>query len=288
MFTFDSNVQKILCLFSLANVSICVMSTFSHMNPWGGEHHASNNIDEAIMSREHRYSLIISLSMSLPMLFEFLLRMLVEKNIKFASSVLIYNAAVIVSQAIPNSITLFYIIPHNNKQALGIVNNVRFTFISWIFLSFMNRRVFQGWSPRLSLLLHFLTCIFSLPPFYKLYSNADISYSMEIIVGYVLPLLSIMVFCTLCFYWILFIRKETNNKELQTQLCLGNIYICAYVMTFFSLITLRLSYPTFNDWYQYDTTFLTSTTISFSVFYSIIVVFERRVVHEDTIKREVT
>ena len=59
-------------------------------------------------------------------------------------------------------------------------------------------------------------------------------------------------------------------------------------MTFFSLITLRLSYPTFNDWYQYDTTFLTSTTISFSVFYSIIVVFERRVVHEDTIKREVT
>ena len=236
-----------------------------------------------------KVTLIVSLSMSIPMMLELLVQPMSEKNFKFLSSVYFYNISCLMSVVIPNAIILFYAIPHNNIEILGIINNTRFILISWAFLSFMNLEVFDPWSPHLSILLQFLICVYSLPPLFKFYGNANnIAFPMEVIMGYILPILAAFAFCTLYFKWIIFIRNKAMKKEMQTEQYMGNIYTFAYAFTFFGLVSLRWSYPIFVEWNHCNVSFQIVTTIITTVFYTIIFVFQKSALHGGgTIKDQV-
>jgi len=279
---FSFNIQLFLFIVSLVDLIICLIPIVLGIAPLLGFQMAGNNINSAIESTEFKYSLIVSLSMSLPMAFELMLRVIINQNFRATSSVVGHNFAVLLSLVIPDSIALFYVIPYHAVGILSVVLRARLMFITWAFLSFMNRRIFNGWSPRLSALLHVVLCVSSLPPFYKVYCPPPVSFPLEIIIGYLGPLFSLYIMGRLCYRWVLFMRNETRDKDLSTELYLDNIYVCAYGVTMFCLIVLRLCYPNYAEWYQYNSTFLAGITLTSTVFYTIIIVFERRVLHRDS------
>ena len=280
---FNMNIQILLCAITVIDFFICVIPIFLGIQPLLGNEVQGNNINDAIKSAEFKYSLIVSLSMSLPMAFELLLRIVIDQNYKSTSSALGHNLAVLLSLVIPDATALFYVIPNQDAEIMSLVLKARFLLISWSFLSFMNRRIFKGWSPRLSAIMYIVACISSLPPFHKVYCPPSISFPLTILIGYLLPLFGVYVIVLLIYRWVKFVFKETRNKELSTELYLDNIYVCAYVITLAMLLILRLSFPNDAEWYQYDATFLTAMTLTSTVFYTIIVVFERRVIHRDSI-----
>ena len=277
------NLQLFLCATALIYFVICFIPLIMRINPLLGKDVEGNNIDDAIRSTALKYSLIVSLSMSLPMAFELLLRVVVDQNYKSASAAVGHNLAVLLSLIIPDAVALFYVIPNQDTGMMSVVLKARFLLITWFFLSFMNRRVNSGWSPRLSAALHVTLCISSLPPFYKVYCAPAIAFPLEIVIGYLVPMFGLYITATLCYRWIKYVIKETRNKELSTDLYLDNIYVCAYIITFVMLGILRISYPNYAEWYQYDATFLATITLTSTVFYTIIVVFERRLIHRDSI-----
>ena len=195
---FLNSIQCLLLFVSTVDLIIFCIPVILKIQPLLGNDVTGNNIYDAMRSTEVLYALILSLSMSLPLTFELFLRFIISPSYKSTSAAITHNLAVLLSLVIPDAITLFYVIPYQDTGIMSVVLKLRFLFISWAFLSFLNRRVFDGWSPKISSLLYIVLSISSFPPFYKVYCSPSVSFPLEILIGFIFPLFCFYILCKLC------------------------------------------------------------------------------------------
>ena len=248
-------------------------------------------IRSAMNSSEFELSLVVSLSMSVPMIFELIVRILLNSRIKLSNRMIASNISILLSLIVPDTLILFYAIPHEDLNFVGFIIKARIICISWAALSLILQHCGSRWSSKWSCIFHVLVCISSLPDVYNVYINFENLLLLQILFTVIQSLaviISFLIMVKLSYNWYRYILSQSTMKEISTDQYLCTVYISAFIICGLGLYGNYFSHMSEVQWYNFDKTNLVVHTLMFTVFYIIIVVFENRGLQREIVMTQVT
>ena len=236
----------------------------------------------ALKSDEYKTSLIVSLSVSIPMIFEVLLRIFLSAKLEFV----LPNVFIMMSLAIPDLIILTYIRDSSDLSALNCVLKARFVLLTWIAFSFVKIHWRQMRCHLILLSSFIFVCISSSLDAYKVYFNRSIS-DASIVVELIMTIVAFILFIIVSIKWYYCLIMERNSHPLSNNQYMCNIYVSAFLLTSSGLVFNLYASPKSLHWFNWNTDELTIHTLMYTVFYVIVIVFEGRAIQREMLQTKV-
>ena len=236
----------------------------------------------ALQSSEYHTSLVVSMSVSAPLFFELLLRILNAK-LEF----ILPNAVMLTSLVVPDLIILCFIRVFFDLNVLNVLLKIRFILFMWIALTFIKKYGGGMWPP-LSMITSFsLACVSRIMAFYKVYVNHDI-HNIFVILGIISDTIAMAIFLCLMLRWYRYIFKERNRASLKSHQYMCTIYVSAALLTCIGLYVNTYSSINTLDWYQWNSNQLSFYSVLFTTFYFIVMILEGRVLQLEMLQTKVS
>ena len=236
----------------------------------------------ALQSNEFQMSLVVSLSISVPMFFELLLRVL--SNAKYDS--VLPNIGILVTLAIPDFIILIYIRNSSNLYSLNYILKVRFILLTWLVLTFIKSYGGKMWSNIGLVCLFLFVCVGRIATFYKVYVGHGLYDTLNTL-GIISDAVAFLVLLLLSFKWYRIVFRCGAVAAVTTQQYLCNIYLTAILLSFSGIYINIYSSPNTLDWYNWSSNELTIHILMYTLFYIIVIVFEKGVLQREMLKTKV-
>ena len=243
-------------------------------------------IATSIRSFEFIISLVASLSLSVPILIELIVRFISTSNVSAVKLTIVPNASLLFALMIPDLLMLFYASPYNNYEATYYLVNARYILLEAAVFSYLYSKGSIIWTKQKTLLItmpYFLARIFGV---YIDYFDGR-KRTIFMIIAILSEIFSSMVFLLLTICWFLHIQnKLKSNIKMTLNDSLCNNYVIALLLCSAGLAGNYFAHNAVR-WSQWDTTNLTIHTSVYTVFYIFIIVFEGRLAHSDMIQTKV-
>ena len=243
-------------------------------------------IATSIRSFEFIISLVASLSLSVPILIELIVRFMSTSYVSSVKLTIVPNASLLFALMMPDLLMLFYASPYNSLEAMLYLVNARLMLLEAAAFSYLFSKGSIIWSTRgilLTVVPYFLARIFGVYIYYfdgrKKIIFTIISFFFESFSAIAFFLLTIR-----WFYYLLNKRKANIKMSLNDSLC--NNYVIALLLCSAGIAGNYFGHNAVT-WNQWDTTNLTIHTSVYTVFYIFIIVFEGRLAHSDMIQTKV-
>ena len=273
--------------FQIKLTAVAVCSLIAFLMPlalkWNMKHLVDKNsapILIALQSNEFQTSLVVSLSISAPMFFELLLRIILNAKPEFVFP----NAVIFATLALPDLVILTYVRETLDLSSLNYILKARLVLLAWIAYSFI--RIHGGNKCSGVLSSFVLVCIGSGLDLYKVYFDQSFSNVITLIAiisdvaGY-----SILVIVSLKWYYFILLQSKSPTSFDQ-YMC--TIYITAILFTGSGLLLTLLAFPGSLDWFNWNSDVLTVHTLTYTVFYVMVIVFEGRALQREMLQTKVT
>ena len=238
---------------------------------------------ESLKSYEFQISLVVSLSMSAPMFFELLLRMLLYGKLDYV----LPNILTLTTLALPDMIILCYVRTAIDLISLNLILQSRFILFSWLAFSFIKKYGGKFWSSSRMIALFILICLGRIFGVYKGYVDYR-SYQILNIFGMITDSIACLFFPLLCLKWYYYLYKKTKTVATITNnqyMC--NVYVTAYFQTCSGISMIIYTSPNTLDLMKWNENELTLHTLMYTVFYIIVIVFEGRVLQHEMLQAKV-
>ena len=235
----------------------------------------------ALQSNEYQICLVIGVSVSAPMFVEVLLKAL-SARLEFDLT----SAVIISSLAIPDLITLTYIRAHLNLNAFNFIIKARTILLLWFVLILIKRSGGKRW-PHLGMVSCFtLLSVGRVIAFYKAYYTNYINDTLAILGG-MSDAGAFLIFILMSIRWYKFILRQRKVAVITTNQHMCNAYVTATLLAFSGMYLNVYSSPSTLDWYQWDTRKLCVFSMSFTLFYLTVMVFEGRILQREILETKV-
>ena len=255
---------------------------------------SSSSIQSSIQSSEFYIALVCSLSMVIPMTVDLFIRIALntksKKKIGIARNKIISNLMVLLLLIVPDTITLFYAVPHANLELIGFIIPARVVCISWTVLTMIHRYSGSNWSIKWSCMFHTVLCLSGMPESYCGYFNYCQSYRVRLFIQILqlsMIIISSIIITLLSYQWYRFIYPIIKNNALSTEYYLCNIYVTAFIITGIGLFINYIIFFSESAWYEFGKSNLINHYIMFTIFYIMVVIFESRCLQREYVENEV-
>ena len=233
-------------------------------------------IIQALASNDYILSLIVSSTLSAPMLLELIVRILSSSTfLKFDDSVFHHLFLLLILVA-PNMITIFYIIPRNDFIAYEFLFNIRFMVVVLVSMTFLHKSVSAYWNKISVITFHLLTCIGVTLNFYSTCTITDGDNYLLDIFFRIIFFLAILLFLYLCHGWYMFIQSAKEHKLFSIDQYLGNLYVTSLSLFMMGSFIVTLATGENIKWYETNSTIMCCSMLPYIIFYLAIIVFESR------------
>ena len=243
-------------------------------------------IATSIRSFEFIISLVASLSLSVPILIELIVRFISTSNVSAVKLTIVPNASLLFALMMPDLLMLFYASQYNSLEAMLYLVNARLIMLEAATFSYLCSKGSIIWSKRGTLFTavpYFVARIFGV---YIDYFDGRMKIIFTI-TSLLFEIFSTIVYLLLTIRWFLYIqnkRKANIKMSLNDSLC--NNYVIALLLCSAGTAGNYFAHDAVT-WSQWDTTNLTIHTSVYTVFYIFIIVFEGRLAHSDMIQTKV-
>ena len=243
----------------------------------------------SLQSTEFKYALIISLSISIPLLLELCIRIfLMKKSLQLLISTVVPNAVTLLLLTVPDLIMLFYLTVSANISIFGLLMIGRLLLLQCVMLIMIRSSGGPIWTSRGIILTSSTSCVARILGFYRQYfSVADTGYYTMDLTALLLNIITLICFIYLSVRWFYHIYQETKTKLLTTNQYLCNTYTAAGLICIVGLTVNQQANKNAIDWLQWDANALTIHILMFTVFYIFIIVFEGRAMQREMIQTKV-
>ena len=238
---------------------------------------------EALQSSEFQMSLVVSLSVSAPMFFELLLRMVLYGKLGYV----LPNLLTLATLALPDLLILSYVRASSDLISLNLIMQTRFILFSWLAFAFIKKYGGKKWSSKGLLALFILICAGRIFGVYKGYVNHRL-YDVLNILGIICDSTVCLFFPIMSFNWYYYLLNTTKSVAMSTNQYMCNIYVTAYFLTCFGVCMILYTSPNTLDLMKWNANELTLHTLMYTVFYIIVIVFEGRVLQREMLQAKVS
>ena len=236
----------------------------------------------ALQSSEFLICLVVSLSVSVPMFFELLLRIIFYAKIDY----ILPNLLTFTTLALPDLLILFYVRTSSDLVSLNFILKARMILLAWLTFALLKKYGGHAWSQRGLLTSFVLLCIGRILAVYKGYISNEV-YNVVNICGAISDSFSFVVFFIMCLRWYQHIFTKSRSATITTDQYLCNIYATAFLLTSIGIYLDLYSSPSTLDWFNWNSNELTILTMTYTVFYIIVIVFEGRALQRDMLQTKV-
>ena len=271
---------------------IALISIFLLMIPLFGNYKISDYSEEnpspiffSLKSNEFKYSLIVSLSISIPLVIELFIRALfVKKSLHLLYLVMAPNSITLLLLAVPDLIILFYVLEFSDLYVLNYVLKMRLILLLWA--SFAQIHLYGGnrWSYYGTLMSVTFANISRVLVFYTDFKAGFMQSYIMVFIASVFNILALITFLMMAYRWFNYVYQETRTKPLTKDQYLCNIYTTASLICWVGLTIIYFSCPTATNWLEYDPIALTCHTLIFTVFYIFIIIFENKAMQRELVR----
>ena len=274
-------IHYMLVGFTFIGIGLCLIPVTLAWNfPFPTSSMSSDNplpVMVAIKSIDYKITLVSSMSLSVHMIVDFFGHALVTPEDFFSYRDSLSNLNLLISLLIPDMIQFFYVIPNVDFVMFHCVQYIRFILITCCTLGYLSTFGGKLWQSDLAIGSCLLILCGTILRFYSCYFTGTDLIIFDIISMSAYVLATFEIFFLLKKWCSKIFRHNFSfQKSLITfdqYYC--NIYLVASIITFSGLWMLMIAYK-LPSWYQYDTLFLVSESMIFSVFYVIVTVFQGR------------
>ena len=271
-------------------ISICVISLLLVALPLIGDRkfyklEGPPQIYYSMQTKEFKYALIVSLSISIPLLVELGIRIiLMQKSWKIFLATIAPNTLTLLLLTIPDLITLFYLTESLNIYIFGFFFVGRIILLICVMLIFVYSSGGKIWSSRGILFVSLTACAARVIGFYRDFVIGQTQYYMMEYFSLALNILALVTYLFMLCKWFHYIYYETKTHPLTTNQYLCNIYTIAALICWVGLTVNQFLFKNATYWLQWDVNALTTHTLIFTVFYIFIIVFEGRVMQREMLQ----
>ena len=235
----------------------------------------------SLKSYEFQICLIVSLSASVPMFFELLLRIILFAKIDY----ILPNFFTFATLALPDLLILFYIRNSLDLLFLDFVVKARMILLGWLTLTLIKKYGGKTWPQRGLLTTFIFLCIGRVLAVYKGYISSEL-YNMFDIGHIISDSTAFLMYIMMCLRWYQYILTKPKFA-ITTDQYLCNIYATAFLITCIGVYLVLYTSPSTLDWFNWSSNELTFHTLTYTVFYIIVIVFEGRALQRDMLQTKV-
>jgi len=205
-------------------------------------------------------------------------------NIK---QILFSGALITPSLTILDLVTLLYIVPNADLNALTFI--IKIKVILTVATGAVLIHKFGGkkqWRKYNLLLVFSMICIGRIFSIFRLYFKGNI-WTYMTIVNIICDISGVLFFIILSIKWFLFIYQETKFKSLTKDQYLCNVYVLSLISCAIGWVLSVYSNNSNTDWCYTNTFHLILYTFSYGVYYVFIFMFEGRAIQREIIATKV-
>ena len=236
----------------------------------------------ALQSNKYQISLVVSLSVSAPMCLELLLRIL-NANLEFV----VPNAIIIMSLAIPDLMVLLYVRPYADLIFLNYVLRARLLLFLWLVFIFIKKYGQDKWSNVWLLSSFTFLCIGRLTAFYRGFFTQN-THDVLSYLSFISDTITIVICIISSISWYRFILNERKQTAITTQQYMCNVYVTAALVMLTGFYIRLYSSQTTLEWYNWNTNQLCVYSVMFTIFYSVVMVFQGRAFQREMLQTKVS
>ena len=235
----------------------------------------------ALQSEEFKLSLVVSLSVSAPVFFELLLRIVSSAKLEYV----LPNVAILMTLAVPDLFILTYIRYTLDLSWWNYVLKARFIVLAWVAFSFIKIHGGNKCSPSGLLFSFVLICAGRALDFYKDYVLKHVCEALSLaqIISDVSAFIVVIIISLKWYHYIIIKLKSTIS--INEYMC--NVYITAFLLTAAGLFVNLYTYPNAIDSFYWNSNQLTTHTLLFTVFYIVVIIFEGRALQREMLQNKV-
>ena len=243
----------------------------------------------SVKSSEFKYALIVSLSISIPLVIELFIRaVFMKKSLQLLYMLLAPNFMTLLLLAVPDLIILFYAVEFSDLYVLNYVLKARLVLILWVTFAQIHSYGGNHWSYGGTLATVIFENVARVLGYYKdFYANPMQAYIM-VSIGVTFNTLALITFLIMACHWFHHVYEETKTKPLTKDQYLCNIYTVAGLICWIEISINYFAYPRASNWLLWDPNALTSNTLIFTVFYIVIIIFENKVIQRELVRTTVS
>ena len=287
----DSVCNKYFTLFSITLCSLLVCALPIALD-WNiilneGTEISSLPIYNAIESSEYYTSLVAILCISIPVVVDIIVRFILNPYVENMKQILFSGALITSALTIIDLITLLYIIPYVDVNGLTFLIKVKVILTASSTVVLIFRFGGGNWSPFVLLCALCLICIGRIFSIFRIYFKGDI-YNCMTTINVICDSSGMLLFFMMSIKWFLHIYNETKLKPLTKSQYLCNLYVLAITSCAIGWILSVYSYNSNSNWCYTDATHLVIYSMSYGVYYILILMFEGRALQRDVISTKVT
>ena len=235
----------------------------------------------SLQSNEFQICLIASLSVAIPMFFELLLRIILYTKIDY----ILPNFFTFTTLAFPDLIILFYVRTSSDLITLNYIFKARMILLTWLTYTLIKKYGGNAWSHRGLLFSFIFLCIGRVFAVYKGYLSIELRSMLDI--GQVVSDSStFLIYIVMCLRWYQYFLTK-SKFAITTDQYLCNIYATAFLIVYCGLYLVLYTSLSSLDWFNWDSNELTLNTLTYTVYYIIVIVFEGRALQRDMLQTKV-
>ena len=272
-------------------ISICLISVFIIVFPITAKRLAFTEADKdsviyhSLRSTEFKYALIISLSVSIPLIFELFIRVvLMKKSLQLFLLTIAPSTITLLLLSIPDLVYLFYVNESGDMYVFVMVMYSRLIIMLCTIAVFLSSAGGKVWSSRGLIFVALSTCTNRILSFYRFYISGNAQFFVAEIFPIALNILTIIVFLYMSYKWFHHVYQETKTKPLTTDQYMCSVYVFSTLVCWVGLTINQFIFKNGTDWLQWDANALTTHISFFTVFYVLIIVFEGRVMQREMVQ----
>ena len=283
------SIYESMCLVSLASVILILIPFILSLKSSNISEEYAHPVYNSLHSNEFKFALIISLSISIPLVVELFFRAIqITNSFRLLCLTVAPNFVTLLILAVPDLILLCYVIESSNLYVLNLMLNIRLILVLWSSFVYIHMYGGKNWSYLGSL----LTCIFAsgarVLSYYQDFCSNEKIILIIVMLSLILNTLSFVLYLSLFISWFIFLYKETRSKSLTTDQYLCSIYATAGLICWIGIMTSYAFDASPSKWLDWNSDALTSHTLIFTVFYIFIIIFESKAVQREMVQTKVS
>ena len=245
-------------------------------------------IASSLLSKEFYTSLVVSLSISIPLIIELITRPIMITKSSLFDKVLFSNCIILLSLAIPDIIILFYVIPYRDLKILNFILRARLVVVFWSsFTVMLNYGGGVVLGQNKTLLCQVFVCSGRIIGNFRSH-YVGFTYKALLYSGFTADALAFFVYTTLTYRWLTFVYNDSKCKTQSADRYLCTVYVVATFVWWTGVLVTFYMNPNSVEWSTSDSTKLTVHTLLYTVYYVLILVFEGKVLTREMLMARVS
>ena len=280
-FLCQENINFLFSVVSWISFTVCMIPTISPDLLGGLQVPENSSITTALLSKENKVVLIVSLCLTGPLFIDLFMRVIISAWSPAPRKSIAPLAILLLSLVLPNAAFLIPLVARLGYNVFNFIINIRFILAVWSILSLMNGLSNKIWNKQSAFALYIIVNISVVMNYYIIFVKINLLAAvMEWIIG-IFSVVTFYMLLRISFRWYTYVYHSTKTNVLSTEQYLGCIYMSSLLFLFLWSFGTFFYSMSGSKLYDDTTVMVILQDMKYTVFYVMLIVFENRAMQRD-------